>query len=271
MSRTPTEPRDAPPLDGYETFRVEADVSDRQGAYQIGHAVYDSGGDGAPVLLLHELPGMTPECLDLASRLRGEGFRVLMPLLFGEPGRTDSLGTLSNRCVRRDFAAWRRGDSGPVGDWFRGLVREVSDRAGGRAVGVIGMCMTGNFAVMLLAEPEVGGAVTCQPAPLVFPLFPPSNRADLGLSEAELEASRQRAEAMPKPALLGYRFASDLLSPRARFRRLEDVFGDSFRGTEIPDLCFRHAVLTLHYSDKPESPTRKAFEEITAFFRDRLG
>lgn len=270
MNRSPKDTPAAPEIEGYTPFFFETDVRDARGAYSIGHWIYDSGGDGPAILLLHELPGMTPECLQLAARLRDEGFRLLLPLLFGEPGKTDSLGALCNRCVRRDFAAWRRGDSGPIGDWLTELTRNVSERIGGRPLGVIGMCMTGNFAVMLLAEPGVGGAVACQTAPLVFPLFPPVNRADLGLSEAQLEASRARARTLPKPALLGYRFSNDLLSPRARMRRLEEIFGDAFKGTEIPDRCFRHAVLTLHYSDRPERPTRRALEEIIGFFRERL-
>jgi hypothetical protein len=65
-------------------------------------------GDGPGVVLIHELPGITPECARLARRLASEGFTVVMPSLFGEPGRPFTAGyvasTFARICVAGEFA-----------------------------------------------------------------------------------------------------------------------------------------------------------------------
>lgn len=47
------------------------------------HPVY-VGGEGPPILLMHELPGLLHECRQLADKLVNVGFQVYMPLMFGE-------------------------------------------------------------------------------------------------------------------------------------------------------------------------------------------
>ncbi|WKL52182.1 hypothetical protein Q1W70_22460 [Pseudomonas kielensis] len=47
------------------------------------HPVYDKG-HGPKVIVMHELPGLTHTVLDFADRLIAAGFRVYLPLLFGE-------------------------------------------------------------------------------------------------------------------------------------------------------------------------------------------
>jgi dienelactone hydrolase len=49
-------------------------------------------GTGPAVVLLHELPGMIPECVDLGRRIAEAGFTVYMPLLFDQPDRPLSVG-----------------------------------------------------------------------------------------------------------------------------------------------------------------------------------
>jgi hypothetical protein len=44
-------------------------------------------GNGPAVVLLHELPGMIPQCVDLARSIAREGFTVFLPLLFGQPNQ----------------------------------------------------------------------------------------------------------------------------------------------------------------------------------------
>src|SRR2546423_13787079 len=41
-------------------------------------------GNGPPVILLHELPGLIQADLDTGERLAGSGFTVISPLLFGQ-------------------------------------------------------------------------------------------------------------------------------------------------------------------------------------------
>ena len=52
------------------------------------HLVYfrlpTRGRTAPPILILHEMPALTHECLDLADRLCARGYAVYLPLLFGE-------------------------------------------------------------------------------------------------------------------------------------------------------------------------------------------
>jgi dienelactone hydrolase len=42
-------------------------------------------GKGRGVVIMHELPGLTPSCIRFAERVAAEGFRVYLRLLFGRP------------------------------------------------------------------------------------------------------------------------------------------------------------------------------------------
>ena len=53
-------------------------------AVGLTHDCYEKGA-GPGVVLIPELPGMTPEVLGLAQHLVDEGFTVLVPSPFGVP------------------------------------------------------------------------------------------------------------------------------------------------------------------------------------------
>ena len=48
------------------------------------------GGSGPGVVVVHEVPGITPLVADFGRRVVDAGFTVAMPSLFGEPGRAMS-------------------------------------------------------------------------------------------------------------------------------------------------------------------------------------
>src|SRR5688572_21097230 len=83
-------------------------------------------GDGPPVLVLHELPGLTPAALRFGRRLAQQGFRVHLPLLFGEPGQDDWRSSYRALCVSREFANLQEGVSAPIVDWLRALASDLS-------------------------------------------------------------------------------------------------------------------------------------------------
>jgi dienelactone hydrolase len=43
-------------------------------------------GSGAGVIVVHELPGITPQVITFAEEVVDAGFTVVMPNLFGTPG-----------------------------------------------------------------------------------------------------------------------------------------------------------------------------------------
>ena len=72
----------------------------------ISHATYRKGA-GPGVVVVHEIPGITPSVLAFAERVVDAGFTVVMPLLVGEVGREPSgkymAKSMSKICISREF------------------------------------------------------------------------------------------------------------------------------------------------------------------------
>lgn len=248
----------------------------------VTHEVYSrdpAEGPGPGVVLLPEIPGMTPAVMNLANHLVGAGFSVVVPSLFGEPGRSLTPGyaarTFAKACITREFAAFARGADRPVAEYVRALARDLHGRVGGRGVGVIGMCFSGGFALASAVEPAVLAPVASQPS-LPVPLGG-ARKHDLGMSEREREivAERVRTEGL---CLVGLRFTEDAMAPGTRFGELEKAFGpgwraipiDSGKGNRHGIGRFEHQVLTSADVETPGHPTHEARAEITAFLHERL-
>lgn len=173
-------------------------------------------GEGPVVLLMHELLGPTPPTIDFARFVAAQGFHVAMPVFFGTPTVEGTvLGGLATLCIRREFAVLGSGRASPIADWLRPLCRALHAEAGGRGIGVIGMCFSGGFVLSTMLEPSVVAPVCAQPS---LPLWP---RAGLDIAPDDLarvvDASRSRP-------LLFVRFRDDRLSPAARQTTLEAAF-----------------------------------------------
>ena len=70
---------------------------------EMSHEVY-SGGDGLPVIVLHELPGLGRAVVAFAHRLMEAGFQVHLPHLFGMVGKRQPLKNYRALCVSQEFA-----------------------------------------------------------------------------------------------------------------------------------------------------------------------
>jgi dienelactone hydrolase len=245
----------------------------------ITHDLY-TRGSGPGVVLLPEIPGMTPEVMGLADHLVEAGFTVTVISLFGDPGRPLSPGyaarSFASACISREFRAFAKRADRPVAEYVRAVARRVHDRVGGPGVGVIGMCFSGGFALASAVEPVVLAPVASQPS-LPMPLTA-GRRRDLGMSEREREAisGRVTTEGL---CLMGLRFSEDSGSPSDRFRALRAVFGDGWLpvaissrpGNEAGIGKHEHSVLTSKDADTPGHPTYEARAQVTAFLRQRLG
>lgn len=253
--------------------------------FTAGGITYDvftrapASGGGRGVVLLPEIPGLTPAVIGLANHLVAAGFTVAVPSLFGTPGRPFgplyAAGTMVRACISREFAAFARRADRPIAEYVRALARDLSERTGDRGVGVIGMCFSGGFALAAAVEPAVLAPVASQPS-LPVPLGA-TRRADLGMSERERAAVAERIDTQGL-CLLGLRFSKDRVSPSDRFTALQQAFGDGFRvirlGTETrnPPGVGRHAHNVLTYADveRPGHPTNEARAQVVAFLRERL-
>ena len=258
------------PLRGFASFRFAAGNG-------IEHCVYYAG-TGPAVIVMHELPGLDPPCIELAEAIKAAGFTVYLPLLFGRPGRGRGMLPLFTLCVRREFQLFAAGRHSSVTDWMRELSLHVHALQGGPGIGLIGMCLTGGMVFALCASPAVLAAVTCQPS-LPIALFPGAeSRRDLGIAPAELAAARART-LKGGIDILGFRYSSDYTCPAERFATAQREFGQCFKPTTYPTPDkkhglprWSHSVLTGTYrADQPEShPAHRARKAVIDYLRERL-
>ena len=230
----------------------------------VSHDIYHRGS-GSPVVLIQELPGIGQETLALADRLVDAGHEVVMPHLFGPLGKISIGGNLARvMCMRKEFRLMASNASSPISDWLRLLCREVRDSRSVDGVGVIGMCLTGNFAITLIGDDSVLAAVASQPA---MPFF--KQRA-LHMSQTEIAISRQALEAKGPMRVL--RFEDDPLSTVEKSDCIHRTFNDDGheRVREIVIPGKGHSVLTLDFVDEAGHPTREALINVLAYFAENL-
>lgn len=242
-----------------------------------GYRVY-ARGSGPGVLVMHEVPGITPEMLAFATRVADAGFTVWMPHLFGEPGRKFSeiyaAEEIAKACLSREFAVFASHEASPLANVMRDIGRELNTRVGGRGIGAIGMCITGNFALAMMADEHLLAPVLAQPA-LPFGWTSGQKQA-LHISDEQLSLVRARAASGTK--FLGMRFTQDNKCPKQRFDRLQAEIGDAFERIEIdssPGNPFHihedaHSVLVHEFVDVDGHPTKQALLRLLAFWHEAL-
>ncbi len=243
----------------------------------VTHPVYRAGS-GPCVIVLSEIPGITPLVADFARRVVATGCSVAMPSLFGTPGKEPSSGyaltSIVKCCISSEFTLFARGKTSPITSWLRGLARAEHERCGGPGIGVVGMCLTGGFALGMLAEPAVLAPVLSQPS---LPIGTKKAKSDLGISADDLAAGQARV-ANDGLCVLALRFTGDRLAPPERFASLRRAFGENFVGVEIDSSPgnangikkLAHSVLTEDLIDADGHPTKDALDQVLTLFRERL-
>ena len=246
----------------------------------VGKRVHVAG-TGPAVIVMAEMPGISPHVARFARWVRDAGFTVYMPSLFGRDGAVataeDGIAVVRKACMSAEFRAFAADDSSPVTAWLRALARHAHAECGGPGVGAIGMCFTGGFALTMMLEPAMLAPVLSQPS---LPLDDP---AGVDITADELAAVRRRLDADDLTAL-AYRFEGDTFCTAQRFRAYRDALGDRFVARVLPDAAanpdppsfFReavgvpHSVVTTHLIDEEGQPTVAARDEILGFFAHRL-
>ncbi|MFJ9848624.1 dienelactone hydrolase family protein [Streptomyces sp. NPDC101150] len=244
-------------------------------------------GTGPAVIVLAEIPGITPKVLEFAERVAAIGCTAVLPVLFGTPGReadpavTGRLkfgrymaSSIWKVCVSREFTVLATGKTSPVVTWLRALAAYEHERCGGPGVGAVGMCLTGGFALAMAADERLLAPVLSQPS---LPLALTKSRADgIDISAEDLAAVRGRCE-RDGLRVMGLRFRGDRLVPGDRFAFLRRELGEAFTAVELDDSAANpdaalapHSVLTSHLIDEPGQPTRAALDEVLDLFRTRL-
>ena len=235
-------------------------------------------GTGPGIVVIAEIPGIHPQVIGFADRLVEAGFSVVMPRLFGTPGREVTAGyglkSMVQSCVSREFMTWALDRTSPVMGWMRGLSSWWHSENGGPGVGAIGMCLTGGFALGMMTDLSVVAPVLSQPS-LPLPIRKKA-KPNIGLSPDDLALVKQRVASGCQ--VLGMRFTDDSFVPGERFDTLRRELGDGFIAIEIDSSPGNvgghakkaHSVVTGDLDDQPGTPSRDALDQMMAFFEARL-
>jgi len=220
-------------------------------------------GSGPGVVIVHEIPGITPKVAQFANEVVDAGFTVLMPTLVGTPGRAPSgsyiASSMAKVCVAREFSNMAMNQTSPIIGFLRALARNLHQEVGGKGVGALGMCFSGGFALGMMVDDIMVAPVLSQPS-MPFPVGK-ARGADLNLSPDDaLVVARRAAEGCQ---VLGLRYIDDK-AVGTRFESLRTLLGDAFIAVELPSTKKSdHSVLT-EQRDEP------SVQQVLAFFQDKL-
>ncbi|MEZ5096117.1 MAG: dienelactone hydrolase family protein [Nocardioides sp.] len=225
----------------------------------VTHPTYRKGA-GPGVVVIHEIPGLTPTVIGFGEEVVAAGYTVVMPHLFGTPeqppGAAAMARSMAQVCVSREFTKLATGQTAPIADWLRSLARALHDELGGPGVGALGMCFTGGFALAMMVDPAVTAPVLAQPS---VPFCVGRARgADVNLSPDDLAVVRRRAANGQQ--VLGLRYPQDRLVG-TRFDTLRRELGESFLAVEFTGRG--HSTLTEHRQ-------QEGVDRVLAFFDENL-
>lgn len=217
-------------------------------------------GTGPGVVVVHEIPGITPEVEAFANEVAAAGFTVVLPHLLGTPGEPMRLGNVARSvariCISSEFVTLHAGRTSPITRRLGALATRLHAELGGPGVGALGMCFSGGFALGMMVTGPVVAPVLSQPS-MPFAVTP-RLAADLNLSPEDLVTVREKVAA--GCPVLGLRYAADR-AVGSRFDTLRRELGDGFLHVELPGKG--HSVLTEHRDDA-------SVARVIAFFRERL-
>lgn len=223
-------------------------------------------GSGPGIVLVHEIPGITPKVTQFANELVDAGFTVVMPLLVGDAGREVTnayvMQSMAKVCVSREFSNMALNQTSPIIAFLRALARNLHNELGGPGVGALGMCFSGGFALGMMVDDIMIAPVLSQPSmPFAVGIGKKKavRSADLNLSADDaLTVARRAAEGCQ---VLGLRYTGDPLVG-TRFETLRTILGDAFIAVELPSANKKdHSVLTEH---RDEASVQRVIEFFTA-------
>lgn len=237
--------------------------------------LYVKGEVEPPLILLHELPGLTQQTFDLGDYFAAQNFRVLMPLLFGRAGEHKLVTNTLRVCLQKELRQLWLGKDGVIVHMVRALANDELARhrqQGGTAAGVavVGMCFTGSMVLaLLLKEGE-------EPSTVVAPVMAQPSSC---YSAEALAAARQ---GQIKGPLLALRFEKDWVCQARKIFALEEAFSvcqGAGQGMIVHELEGKgHSTLVYDYDSSvkrrdlrsPSGETIDAREAVTRFIQAQV-
>ena len=220
-------------------------------------------GSGPGVVVIHEIPGITPLVARFANETVDAGFTVIMPSLVGTPGKEPSAAygasSMAKVCIAKEFTTFALNQTSPVIAWLRALAGHLHDEVRGPGVGAVGMCFSGGFALGMMVDDRMLAPVLSQPS---MPFAVNKSRgADLNLTPDD--AARVAERASEGCQVLGLRFTDDRLVG-SRFDSLRELLGDAFIAIDLPsNKKTDHSVLTEQRDDA-------SVDRVIEFLKERL-
>ncbi len=220
-------------------------------------------GEGPAVIVIHEIPGITPLVTKFANDVVDRGFTVVMPSLVGTPTKAPSnlylLQSTLKVCIAKEFTTMAMNKTSPIIAWLRALARNVHAEVGGPGVGAVGMCFSGGFALGMMVDDLMVAPVLAQPS-LPFSVGK-ARGADLNLSPDDEAAVIERAQHGCQ--VLGLRFTDDTFVGD-RFSTLTEKLGDAFIAIQLPsNKKTDHSTLT-------EQRDEESANRVLDFFAEKL-
>jgi len=164
--------------------------------------------------------------------------------------------------MRKEFKLFAKNQSSPVVDWVKALCRGLRDEHGTAGVGVIGMCLTGNFAISLMADDSVLAGVASQPS------MPLADQASLHMTDGEVAAVRSKLD--KHGPMMALRFSGDKLCTATKFEAIDRTFNDDRQRIKLIELPGKgHSVLTLDLIQGGQL-AQQALDDVLAYFTEKL-
>jgi dienelactone hydrolase len=246
----------------YWDFKLEFFVSKGQGQIELFVR-----GEGPPLILLHELPGLADITFELGDYFVKAGFKVILPLLFGRAGDDNALLGFAKVCIRKELRDLWLGKDTKIVQLIQELAQRESQAANNAGVGVVDMCLTGNMVLALLLNNH--GTRSPITAPV---LAQPSS----SYSAPALAAARNGDIARPVMAL---RFEKDRICKRHSFNKLEQAFGEcpvanslslivrDIKGNKYSTLTYDYEPLSIDVRTNEEIDAHK---EVVSFLKQQI-
>ncbi|WP_299767656.1 dienelactone hydrolase family protein [uncultured Dokdonia sp.] len=247
-----------------EAYQKETFTSTLRNGKTVTHDVYTQGNGPKVLILIQELPGIGQETLALADMFVSEGYTVVLPHLFGKIGKTSMvLNTLKVFCMRKQFRVFAKNESSPIVDFLSDLCTHTKEKHQVPGVAVIGMCLTGNFAISLMANEAVLAGFASQPS------LPLMKQNHIHMSAKEITDVKNRLDDIGPMHCA--RIQGDKICTAQRF----DVYRKTFNADRERIILHElpgdgHSILTLDFVDEAGHPTKEALNDVLTYFNNQL-
>ncbi|MCH2224949.1 MAG: dienelactone hydrolase family protein [Crocinitomicaceae bacterium] len=229
------------------------------------HDVYTRGNRKKVVVIIQEVPGIGPQTLRLADLFFEQNYTVVIPHLFGPLEKVASARNMIKVCISKEFRVFAKNQTSPIVDFLAELCASLKIKHKVKGVAVIGMCITGNFAISLMANKSVLAGFASQPS------LPFLSQKSLHMAPQEIEEIKEKLD-LVGPMHCG-RFEKDKLCTHRKIIALQKTFNDKNKERiifhELPGKG--HSILTLDFVPKDrQDPTQKTLNTIFNYFDEQL-